>query len=70
MDRTLLRGGIVLTSDPALGVLWPGGVLIEGDRIAAVGPSLSADDAQVIDVTGRIVMPGFIRHPPAQPGDQ
>ena len=53
MDRTLLRGGIVLTSDPALGVLWPGDVLIEGDRIAAVGPSLQR---------GR--RPGHRRHRP------
>jgi cytosine/adenosine deaminase-related metal-dependent hydrolase len=60
MDRTLLKGGIVLTSDPAIGVLWPGDVLIEGDRIAAVGPSLAADGAQVIDVSGRIVLPGFV----------
>ena len=60
MDRTLLTGGIVLTGDPALGVLWPGDVLIEGERIAAVGASLVADGAQVIDVSGRIVMPGFV----------
>ena len=60
MDRTLLQGGIVLTSDPALGVLWPGDVLVEGERIAAVGPSLAPDGAQVIDVSGRIVLPGFV----------
>ena len=60
MDRTLLKGGIVLTSDPAIGVLWPGDVLIEGDTIVAVGVSLEADGAEVIDVTDRIVLPGFV----------
>ena len=37
-----------------------GDVLVEGDRIAAVGPNIQADDAEVIDATGRIVMPGLI----------
>lgn len=39
------------------------GVLLEGDRILAVGPSaltLAADDAQRIDATGATVMPGLI----------
>jgi cytosine/adenosine deaminase-related metal-dependent hydrolase len=35
-------------------------VLIEGDRIAAVGHGLSADGAQTIDATGDIVIPGFV----------
>src|SRR4030095_14657687 len=35
-------------------------ILVEGDRIEAVGPSLSADGAQVIDAAGDIVIPGFI----------
>jgi N-acyl-D-amino-acid deacylase len=36
-------------------------VAVDGDRIAAVGPGLSADMAdQVIDASGRIVAPGFI----------
>lgn len=36
-------------------------VLVEGDRIAAVGPNLSAPaDAQVIDLPGETLMPGMI----------
>ena len=35
-------------------------MLIEGARIAAVGQSLAADNAQVIDAREMIVMPGFI----------
>jgi cytosine/adenosine deaminase-related metal-dependent hydrolase len=58
-DRLLLRGGCVLTVDPQLGDLATGDVLIEGDAIAGVEPHIEAD-AEVIDVSGKIVIPGFI----------
>ncbi|KAB2340008.1 amidohydrolase family protein [Actinomadura rudentiformis] len=58
-NRTLLRGGHVLTMDPALGDLPVGDVLIEGDTIAAVDRRIDAD-ADVVDVGGRIVIPGFV----------
>src|SRR5689334_5677454 len=57
--RTLIRGGHVLTVDPALGDLPSGDVLIEDDRIVAVQNDISAD-AEVVDATGFIVIPGFI----------
>ena len=59
-DRMLIKGGIVLTQDPALGEMNGADVLIEDDRIAAVGRNLSADGARTIDATGDIVIPGFI----------
>ena len=49
----------MLTVDPALGDIEGGDVLIEGDTIAQVGKDLSAD-AEVIDATGSVVIPGFI----------
>jgi len=58
-DRILLGGGHVITVDPQLGDIAGGDVLIEDDRIAQVGRDLSAD-AEVIDVSGDIVIPGFI----------
>ena len=58
--RVLLRGGHVLSMDPEIGDVHGGDVLLEGDRIAAVGPSLEAGDAEVIDASSCIVMPGFI----------
>lgn len=58
-ERTLLRGGAVITMDPGIGDLPAGDVLIEDDRIAEVGPSLQAD-ARVVDVTGKIVIPGLV----------
>ncbi|QOV33994.1 amidohydrolase family protein [Streptomyces ferrugineus] len=57
--RILLRGGHVLSMDPDIGDLPRGDVLIEDGRIAAVRPEISAD-ADVLDMTGRIVIPGFV----------
>ena len=50
-DRTtLIRGGYLLTLDPAIGDLPNADVLIEGDKIAAVGVGLTAGPhANVID---------------------
>lgn len=59
-DRILIKNAIVLSQDPSIGELPDADVLIEGDTIAAVGPNLSADGAEVIDATGDIVIPGFI----------
>jgi cytosine/adenosine deaminase-related metal-dependent hydrolase len=60
MARTLIKSGIVVTLDPAVPDLASGDVLIEGERIAAVGASIAADDAEVVDARDRIVMPGFV----------
>ncbi|MBX6769094.1 MAG: amidohydrolase family protein, partial [Actinomadura rubrobrunea] len=57
--RLLLRGGHVLTMDPDIGDLPSGDVLVEDDAIAEVAPHIDAD-AEVIDVAGRIVIPGFV----------
>jgi 5-methylthioadenosine/S-adenosylhomocysteine deaminase len=59
-DRLLIKGGYVLTQDPTLGEMAGADVLIEGDRIAAVGRDLPGDGAQTIDATGDVVIPGFI----------
>jgi 5-methylthioadenosine/S-adenosylhomocysteine deaminase len=59
-DRVLIKGGYVLTQDPELGEQAGADVLIEDDKIAAVGRNLSADGARTIDAAGDIVIPGFI----------
>jgi 5-methylthioadenosine/S-adenosylhomocysteine deaminase len=59
-EKVLLRGGYVLSMDPQIGELASGDVLIEGDSIAAVGEALSAEGAELLDVSGHVVMPGFI----------
>jgi cytosine/adenosine deaminase-related metal-dependent hydrolase len=60
MSRTILKGGCVLTLDGALGNFREADVLIDGTKIGAVGPNLQAADAEVIDASEMIVMPGFI----------
>ena len=58
--RILIKGGTVLTVDPKLGNFDKADVLIEGSYIAAVAPNLSAANAEVIDASNMIVMPGFV----------
>ncbi|MFD6195245.1 amidohydrolase family protein [Mycobacteriaceae bacterium NPDC060252] len=59
-ERLLLRGGTILTMDPQLGTLPQGDVLIEDGLVANIAPSISVDDAEVVDVSGHIVAPGMI----------
>jgi cytosine/adenosine deaminase-related metal-dependent hydrolase len=58
--RTLFKGGTVITMDAKTPNLATGDVLVDDDRIAAIGIDLMADGAEVIDATGSIVMPGLI----------
>jgi imidazolonepropionase-like amidohydrolase len=60
MAVTVLRNASVL--DPEAGSLSSGqSVVVEGGRIADVGPGLAGpEDAVVLDVAGRTVMPGLI----------
>src|SRR4051794_34428365 len=58
MTNLLLRGGRVV--DPATGTDSVRDVHVRAGVVAAVGPDLVADGAQVIDVTGLLVGPGFV----------
>jgi 5-methylthioadenosine/S-adenosylhomocysteine deaminase len=60
--RVLLKGGTVLSLDPKVGDFDTADVLIDGPKIAAVGPNLKdvPSDAVVIDASQSIVMPGFV----------
>ena len=46
--------------DPAVELDGVADVLIEGDRIACVGEGLAADGAEVIDLTGKYLVPGLV----------
>ena len=50
----------MLSLDPKVGDFEKADVLIDGKMIADIGPNLSAGDAEVVDCSGTIVMPGFI----------
>jgi N-acyl-D-amino-acid deacylase len=54
----VLHGGTVIDGTGA--ARFAADVRIEGERIAAVGAGLPTHEADVLDVTGKIVAPGFI----------
>jgi 5-methylthioadenosine/S-adenosylhomocysteine deaminase len=58
--RIVVRGAEVVTMDAALGDFAHADILIEDGRIQAVGPSVQAGDADVIDGMGMIALPGII----------
>jgi cytosine/adenosine deaminase-related metal-dependent hydrolase len=61
MSQLLIKGGTVVSMDAGVGTLASGDVLVEGERISAVGPRLDAPaGAEIVDATGMIVMPGFV----------
>jgi len=68
----LLRGATEVVTPPATSVPLSGeamgvverhpntDVLIEDDKIVAVGKNLESEGAEVIDVSGKVVVPGFV----------
>jgi 5-methylthioadenosine/S-adenosylhomocysteine deaminase len=60
--RVVLRGGVVLSLDRAVGDFAQADVLIEDGKIREVRPNIAiaADAAAIVDATNRIVIPGFI----------
>jgi cytosine/adenosine deaminase-related metal-dependent hydrolase len=56
----LLKGGGVVTMDPQLGDFASADVLISNGKIEAVGVGLPVTDAEVVDASDMIVMPGFV----------
>lgn len=57
-DSLAIRGGRVL--DPGRGLDTVADVLIEGGRIAGVGPGLAAGAGSVVEAEGLVVCPGFV----------
>lgn len=60
MTRKIIRDGTVVSLDPDIGDLEGADVLIEDGEIVDVGHGLSAENAEVIDASGQIVVPGFV----------
>jgi 5-methylthioadenosine/S-adenosylhomocysteine deaminase len=59
-QRLLIRNGYVVSMDPDVGEVPFGDVLVEDGKIAEIGRALEASEAEEIDATGMIVMPGFV----------
>jgi 5-methylthioadenosine/S-adenosylhomocysteine deaminase len=60
MTRTLIRCGRLISMDDQAGDLRDVDLVINGDRIEAIGPNLAIQVDEVIDASGMIVMPGLI----------
>jgi 5-methylthioadenosine/S-adenosylhomocysteine deaminase len=60
MTRTLLRGATVITMAPHRPDSETLDILVEDNRIAATGADLDAGDAEVVDLRGRIIIPGLV----------
>ncbi|SDW31633.1 amidohydrolase family protein [Nitrosomonas communis] len=65
-SKTLIRGAaLIFTMDSTigtgeLGIIENADILLDRDKIAQVGKNLQESGAQVVDATGKIVMPGFV----------
>jgi cytosine/adenosine deaminase-related metal-dependent hydrolase len=60
--RVLIRGAAIVSMDPSIGDLARGDILIDGDKIEAVGEDLSAADngeALILEAEGSIAIPGL-----------
>jgi cytosine/adenosine deaminase-related metal-dependent hydrolase len=60
--RILLKGGIVLTLDRAIGDFASADVLVEDGKIRDIKPNIAVSDSTlaVVDARNRILVPGFI----------
>lgn len=59
VPRTLIRGATIITMD-AQGDLARGDLLVTGDSITEIAPHLTVDDAQLVDGSGCILIPGLV----------
>ncbi len=60
ISRILIKNGTIVTMDPKLGEIDHCDVLVDGERIAAVGHNIEANGATVIDARDMIVIPGLV----------
>jgi 5-methylthioadenosine/S-adenosylhomocysteine deaminase len=56
----LIKHATVVTGDPSIGVVEDGDVLVLAGEISEIGPGLEHPEAETIDASGMIAMPGFI----------
>ena len=54
--RALFQGGTVVTAEG----MFRADLLVQDEKIAAIGTDLSAADAAVVDATGKLLLPGAI----------
>jgi len=60
VSRIRVKGATIVSMDPALGVIKSGDLLIDNDKIIAVGRNVGGWAVRELDGRGMIAMPGFI----------
>jgi 5-methylthioadenosine/S-adenosylhomocysteine deaminase len=64
MGELLIKNGLIVTMDPERTIYRNGSLRIEGNRIAEIGQAKDIEaktpDAEVVDATGQIILPGFV----------
>ena len=61
--KKLIKNGMICTESQ----VFPGDILIEGAKIKAVGTGLADPDAEVIDASGKYVLPGQYQNDNGEP---
>ncbi|MBA3471688.1 MAG: amidohydrolase family protein, partial [Rubrobacter sp.] len=56
MGSLLFTGGTIVTADGS----FDADVLIEDEKIVAVGTGIAANGTETVDASGKLIMPGFI----------
>ena len=56
MTETIIRSGTLVTASEVIRA----DLLIRDERIAAIGEDIAADDAEIIDAEGKLVLPGGV----------
>jgi cytosine/adenosine deaminase-related metal-dependent hydrolase len=60
-DRPLLlRGGVIISMDKEVGNHRKGDILVQGTKIVAIAPEIDAGDAEIIDASEMIIIPGMV----------
>src|SRR5262245_65829524 len=59
-DRLVIRKGFVVSMDAGVGDVPNADVLVEEGTIVEIGPDLAVGDAEEVDASGMIVIPGFV----------
>src|SRR5450830_1519577 len=54
--KKLFKNGTVVTAETQQAV----DILVEGEKISAVGQNLQCEDAEIIDATGMLILPGGV----------
>ena len=56
MGKMLFTGGTIVTADGS----FTADLLVEDEKIVAIGTDLSTGEVETVDASGKLVMPGFI----------